>query len=146
MKVSRFFCIVIVLLICASVRSEAGGGWHGGGGGWGGWHGGGGWGWRGGGGVVIVTPGYYYPPYPYYYDDPYSDGYYSRPVYYSGASSTVSIATAVQEELSRMGYYKGPIDGIVGSGTRAVIATYQRNHGLEVSGTIDTPLIRSLRL
>jgi|ERR1700677_828159 len=142
MKYSRLLVITILFLTGAVTRSEADphGGWHGGGGGW---RGGG---FYGGGGVVIVSPGYFYPSYPYYYDAPYYSGYYGRPAYYDEGPGTGSIATAVQEELAGRGYYKGPIDGIVGTGTRAAISAYQRNHGLVVSGTIDTPLIRSLRL
>jgi len=134
MKPVCLFCIVVVLLLGAAGRSDAGGGY-------GGWRGGGGWG--GGGGVVIVTPAYYYPPYPYYYN-PYYPGYPPAPAYYGGGPGAASVATAVQAELSRRGYYKGPIDGIVGAGTRTAISAYQRTHGLEISGTIDTPLLRSL--
>jgi peptidoglycan hydrolase-like protein with peptidoglycan-binding domain len=98
---------------------------------------------------VIVTPGYYDP---YYYDGAYYNGYYGgRPyyggtAYYDGGPGAGSVAVPVQEELARRGYYKGPIDGVVGPGTRAAISAYQRNHGLEVSGTIDPPLLRSLRI
>lgn len=150
MKAGRIFCIAITLWIGATHPGNADG--HGG---WaGGWHGGGGWrgggyygrGYYGGRGVVIVTPGYYYPPYPYYYNAPYYYGSYAGPAYYSRGADAASIPTEVQEQLSRRGYYKGPIDGIVGAGTRAAISAYQRSHGLEMSGNIDTPLIRSLRL
>ncbi len=148
MKHARFLCIAIIFLICATSRSEAGG-WYGGGGSWhggGGWHGGyyGG-GYYGHGGAVIINPGYYYgAPYPYYYGGyPYNYGYYGT-TYYS--SNRGSVAVPVQEALASKGYYKGPIDGVVGSGTRAAISAYQQNHGLPVSGTIDTPLLRSLRI
>jgi len=104
-----------------------------------------GWGWRGG--VVVVAPGYYCPPpYPCYYGDPYFYGYPPRPVYEGRGIGAGSIAIPVQEQLTRKGFYHGPIDGIVGSGTRAAIAAYQRRQGLEVTGTIDGRLLRSLRI
>ena len=140
MKPVRLFCIAVVLLLALAARSEAG------------WHGGGGWG-RSyhSGGVVVVSPGYYYPAYPpYYYGDPYYYGYpYPvRATYYEPPAGigAGSIAAPVQEQLARRGYYHGPVDGIVGRGTRAAIAAYQRNHDLEVTGNINAPLLRSLRL
>lgn len=119
----------------ATVRAEAHG--HG----WGGWR----------GNVVVITPGFYYAPcyyspYSYYGYDPYYDAPPARRVYYGRDVSAGSISVPVQEKLTRKGYYHGPIDGIVGPGTRAAIAAYQRDHGLEVTGTIDGPLLRSLRL
>jgi len=133
MKLVRLFCIAAFLLAGLAGRSEAG--WHGGY-----CHGGGFY----GGGVVFVPPGYY-APYPYYYGDPYYyPGYAVRPAFYQPPSG--SVAVPVQAELVRRGYYHGPVDGVVGPGTRSAIAAYQRNHGLAVTGNINTPLLRSLRI
>ena len=158
MKTLRFLIVAFFLLGVAG-HSEAAG-WHGGGGGWHGgggfrggfWHGGRGW----YGGPIFVGPGYYGDP--YYYGGYYGDGYYGggyypgyyggyepAPAYPSGVGAG-SVAAPVQEELTRRGYYHGPIDGVVGPGTRAAISAYQKNHGLEVSGAIDETLLRSLRL
>jgi hypothetical protein len=62
------------------------------------------------------------------------------PVVYSSGSLGVS----VQSALARQGYYRGPIDGIVGSGTRSAIAAYQQDNGLAVTGTITDGLRNNL--
>ncbi len=97
--------------------------------------------------------GYYYGPpnMPYYYK---GDGisYYSRrdsvPQRYWGSSrpTTGSADVAVQRALTRLGYYRGPVDGDIGPGTRASIARYQRDRGLRVTGVVDSTLLRSLGL
>lgn len=92
--------------------------------------------------AVVVGPPVVYP-YPYYYPPCY---YPASPVYYGGDVTSDSIAAEVQRKLSVGGYYHGPIDGVVGSGTRSAIAAYQQNHGLEATRTIDGPLLRSMRL
>lgn len=53
---------------------------------------------------------------------------------------------AAQEELARRGYYRGPIDGIAGRGTRAAILKYQRANGLEPTGEVSLELVNHLRL
>src|ERR1051325_3631501 len=86
--------------------------------------------------------GYPYSSYGYY---PYNYGYYSynRPGYaYSGDSVVVQ----VQSRLARAGYYHGPIDGIMGPGTRYAISAYERTHGLRVDGVISGPLMRNMGL
>jgi localization factor PodJL len=50
----------------------------------------------------------------------------------------------VQQELAQLGYYQGPIDGIVGPVTQAAIAAYQRDNGLPATGAIDTRLLAAL--
>jgi len=57
-----------------------------------------------------------------------------------------SANTEVQAELTRLGYYHGPIDGNVkpGTPTSRAIANYQRVHHLPVTGAIDGDLIASL--
>jgi len=52
----------------------------------------------------------------------------------------------VQRGLARNGYYRGPIDGDVGYGTRTAIRTYQLDYGLAPTGYIDSELLISLRL
>jgi peptidoglycan hydrolase-like protein with peptidoglycan-binding domain len=101
-------------------------------------------------------------PYPYfgYYGAPYYDDYYASP------SVGVSVSTSpgetyrgarvddrgddlsvdVQRTLRRDGYYRGSIDGDIGSSTRAAIRQYQYDHHLEVTGRIDRSLLRSLDL
>lgn len=108
-------------------------------------------------------PSYWGSDYPYYqtaWDYPdYSSSYYedypaqtsySTPIYYSTAATTTTIvgsrAAQVQRQLAVAGYYRGPIDGIVGPMTRAAIYAYQRDHRLPVTANITWPLLRSLRL
>lgn len=112
----------------------------------------------------------YYNGRGYYGNRGYYNGYYRRP-YYSSYSvwpwrprTTVSVTTVrrpsyyqndyvsssleanVQRALRRKGYYNGPVDGDIGYGSRAAIRAYQDDHGLRVTGRIDSALIRSLRI
>lgn len=104
--------------------------------------------------------GYGYRGYPYY-GSGYRYGYYprstfgisiySRPTYYTsrvyrGSVVDDSLAADVQRALKRRGYYYGSVDGDIGSGSRAAIRSYQRDHGLSISGRIDSALLRSLRI
>jgi His-Xaa-Ser repeat protein HxsA len=103
---------------------------------------------------VIIGPWLYpwgYSYYPYgaysYYDDGYyDDGYaaseYSQSEYDAGDSSV----SQVQAALAREGYYHGAIDGSVGPATRNALRRYQQNHGLDVNGRIDRPVLEALGL
>lgn len=68
--------------------------------------------------------------------------YVERPVYVAPSSVEVS----VQRALAKRGYYGGPIDGDIGPGSRAAIRAYQVDRALPVTGRIDGPLLKSLRL
>jgi hypothetical protein len=93
-------------------------------------------------------------PRPYYGSSPYGYGYGYGPSvsvnvhrsYSSGSSSGYSddLAAEVQSELRRRGYYRGPVDGDVGPGTRNAIRAYQYDRGLPATGRIDRSLLRSL--
>ena len=65
----------------------------------------------------------------------------SRPVYRERGGS---VGSAVQSRLARAGYYRGPIDGDIGPGSRRAIASYQADQGLRVTGRIDNQLLASL--
>ena len=96
----------------------------------------------------------------YYYGPPNSSYYYERPEvryyatreaapieYYSRESSRNGSSDAsVQRALARRGYYNGPIDGDIGQGSRRAIARYQQEHGLRVTGSINSSLLNSLGL
>ena len=111
--------------------------------------------------------GYGYPSYGYNYGpsisfgfgSPYYGGYYpygynSYPYNYNyGAYSYNnygyghgSVVIAVQTRLAHMGYYRGPIDGIMGPGTSFAIRAYERDHGLRMDGSVNGPLVRSMGL
>ena len=110
-----------------------------------------GWGW----GYPIGYPygygygypyGGYYPP-PYYGSGYYGSGYYGGgyyggggysgssygPVYpsyaYGSGSGSQSNVVRLQQRLARTGYYRGPIDGIMGSRTRYALRAYEHDHG-----------------
>lgn len=52
----------------------------------------------------------------------------------------------VQRALARRGYYSGPIDGVIGAGSRAAIRAFQADHGLAATGEINGPTVRALGL
>ena len=109
-----------------------------------------GWGWG----------GYPYGGYPYYgyYDYGYPYGYngygygYQYPGYGSGnygygngdgyaygnrsqyESPTHSKVAELQRRLSRAGYYRGSVDGILGPQTRRAIRAYESDHGYADAG------------
>jgi hypothetical protein len=97
--------------------------------------------------------GGYYPPY-YgggyygggYYGGGYSGGYYgargySSPVYasyaYGSGYGHQSSVARLQQRLARAGYYRGPIDGIMGSRTHYALRAYQHDHGAGTYGMTD---------
>jgi hypothetical protein len=93
-----------------------------------------------------VSFGFGYP-YSYgYYPYDYSYGYYgyNRPGYNSYANG--SIVIQVQSRLARAGYYRGPIDGVMGPRTHYAIRAYERDHGLRVDGMISGQLVRNMGL
>ena len=53
---------------------------------------------------------------------------------------------AVQQSLTRNGYYNGPIDGNIGPMSRRAISNYQADRGMRVTGSPDSNLLNSLGL
>jgi hypothetical protein len=79
--------------------------------------------------------GYYpygYYPYGYY---PYAYGYdsYDQPVYQGVAAGRGSSVRQIQLRLARAGYYRGPVDGVMGPRTRYAIRAYERSHNSRVT-------------
>jgi hypothetical protein len=104
-------------------------------------------------GYYGYTPSYYsYPDYDYvpeYYDDSSSYTYRYAPAYRERVvegRATESLATDVQTELARRGYYRAPIDGIIGEGTRRALRNFQNDAGLPVTGRMDRATIGELGL
>jgi hypothetical protein len=91
--------------------------------------------------VAFGFPYWWYPDYYYPYD--YASYDYS-PVY--DYRYWYGLATAVQTELARRGYYHGPIDGVMGSGSREAVRAFQRAQGLPVTGVVDPALLKALKL
>jgi localization factor PodJL len=50
-----------------------------------------------------------------------------------------------QRALSRLGYYRGPQDGVASPALRMAIAAYQKQQGLEATGVVDAPLADRFR-
>lgn len=107
---------------------------------------------------------YSYDPYiyPYAYPNNYEYGYdpgvyeggvyegtdpgydQSKDGYNDSSNQNDSTVATAQELLAKQGYYRGEIDGIFGPATQRAIAGYQRNHGLQVTGSLTTETLRSL--
>ena len=61
-----------------------------------------------------------------YYGNGYSRSSYYQGYGYNGNRSRV---VRLQQQLARAGYYRGPIDGIMGTRTRYALRAYQHDHG-----------------
>ena len=55
------------------------------------------------------------------------------------------VVEAVQRELLSAGYYKGPVDGVIGRRTRLAITAYQQAMGLEPDGKPTPDLAEHIR-
>ena len=101
--------------------------------------------------IVFVTTGYYFLDgsywYPAYGYDPLQTYYdYDGPIYtYSNLLPDEVIAN-VQTALQNAGYYVGEITGSLGVDTRAALANFQRDYGLQVTGAIDEATVEALGL
>jgi Putative peptidoglycan binding domain len=101
--------------------------------------------------IVFVNTGYYFLDgsywYPAYGYDPLQTYYdYDGPIYtYSNLLPDEVIAN-VQTALQDAGYYYGPVTGSLSVDTRAAIANFQRDYGLEITGAIDEGTVEALGL
>jgi putative peptidoglycan binding protein len=101
--------------------------------------------------IVFVNTGYYFLDgsywYPAYGYDPLQTYYdYDGPVYtYSNLLPDEVIAN-VQTALQDAGYYYGSITGSLSVDTRAAIANFQRDYGLQITGAIDEDTVEALGL
>ena len=81
-------------------------------------------------------PYWWYADYGYGYDSPAAyDGRYWQ-----------DLAMKVQSGLARLGYYHGPINGVIDSSSSQAIRALQKARGLPVTGLIDPGVLRSLQL
>ena len=66
----------------------------------------------------------------------------ARPVKQSGVSDNSQIIRVkaspekIQRALKSAGVYTGPMDGRIGSGTKAAIIEFQKSHGLKADGVL----------
>jgi hypothetical protein len=97
-----------------------------------------------GGGYWYWNSGWWYPAWGY---DPYYSNYvYNGPIFGYGYAAPGDVTVEVQRALAYQGYYYGPIDGVLGPGTRRAIQRYQIDHGLAVTAAIDEPTLATLGL
>jgi hypothetical protein len=96
------------------------------------------WGWWG------WWDGWWYPAWGY---DPYYQYYdYDGPIYGYGGLPPDEVVAGVQSELQRLGYYGYAVDGVMGPMTQHAINSYQLDHHLPITGTIDPATAGSLGL
>jgi Putative peptidoglycan binding domain len=95
-----------------------------------------------GGGYWYWNAGWWYPAWGY---NPYYNSYvYDGPIFGYGYASPGDVTAEVQRALAARRYYYGPIDGILGPGTRSAIQQYQIDRGLAVTAAIDEPTLATL--
>jgi Putative peptidoglycan binding domain len=89
---------------------------------------------------------------PYYADDYYPYDYYadSQPsentAVYNRIPAAEATVQAAQTELTQLGYYTGPVDGVFGPTTRDAVAKYQIAKQLNVTGSLSPDTLKSLDL
>jgi putative peptidoglycan binding protein len=101
--------------------------------------------------IVFVTAGYYFLDGSYWYPafgyDPLNSNYdYDGPIYTYGNLLPDEVIANVQVALQDAGYYFGAITGSLSFDTRAALANFQRDYGLEITGAIDEATVETLGL
>jgi Putative peptidoglycan binding domain len=99
--------------------------------------------------IVFLFGGWYYwnagAWYPAWGYDPGAVYYFDGPIVSpSPEMDPGQVVANVQSALQEQGYYQGDIDGILGPQTRAALADYQQDNGLEPTSVIDEPTLDSL--
>jgi Putative peptidoglycan binding domain len=101
--------------------------------------------------IVFVSIGYYFLEgsywYPAYGYDPLNSYYdYDGPIYTYSDLLPDEVIANVQTALQNAGYYIGAITGSLGVDTRAALANFQRDYGLQITGAIDEATVQALGL
>lgn len=85
--------------------------------------------------------------YPYYdYNDENAGEYSYGQSSPAEVTSSQEMIIAVQEALTRLGYYHGRVDGLIGPQTEQAIRWFQSVDNLPVTGQIDDPTLNALRI
>jgi len=93
------------------------------------------------GGWYYWHGGYWFPAWGYSSEAFYP---YDGPIYAFNDFDPDQAVANVQATLQQLGYYNGPINGLLDYATRVAIANYQRDHGLYATSTIDEPTLAAL--
>lgn len=67
------------------------------------------------------------------------------PVTATPGAAVATLETDIQQALTDLGYYSGPVDGRVGPLTRRAIRAFQKDRGLPQDGRADETLYAQLR-
>jgi hypothetical protein len=99
--------------------------------------------------IVLVSGGWYYWNTGYWhpawgYDSANSYYPYDGPIYAYNDLAPDQVIANVQAALQSLGYYHGPINGILDPATRDALANYQRDNGLYTTSTIDESTLAAL--
>ena len=68
----------------------------------------------------------------------------ASPITSAPAAAPSNDVVSAQRQLKERGYYAGPVDGVIGPATDAALRAFQRDHGLSVSGRLDSATVRTL--
>jgi hypothetical protein len=94
------------------------------------------------GGWYFWRTGYWYPAWGY--STAYNYYPYDGPIYaYNDLAPDQAVAN-VQAALQALGYYDGPINGVLSPATGEALANYQRDQGLYTTSAIDEPTLAAL--
>jgi hypothetical protein len=63
---------------------------------------------------------------------------------YWGRNLTQDDVRQAQQQLQAQGLYRGPIDGLIGSGTKRALARFQRQNGLPLTAMLDEQTMQRL--
>ncbi|MHA1523488.1 MAG: peptidoglycan-binding domain-containing protein, partial [Alphaproteobacteria bacterium] len=61
------------------------------------------------------------------------------------APVSTQLVADIQYSLTNLGYNPGPVDGVMGRGTRAAVRAYQADAGLLVTGRVSRPLLTHMQ-
>src|ERR1700730_14325758 len=85
--------------------------------------------------------------YPYYGYNDYNDGdYYDGQYSSGGVTPSQETIVAVQNELAKLRYYHGPVDGLIGPQTERAIRWFQSVDKRSVTGRIDDRTLKALQI
>ena len=101
--------------------------------------------------IVFVTTGCYFLDGSYWFPawgyDPLQSYYdYDGPIYTYSDLLPDEVIANVQTALQDAGYFYGEITGSLGVDTRAALANFQRDYGLQITGAIDEATVEALGL